>query len=78
MAAVVYDDEWAASGFPVPDELKGKPITGRNMEIWKTDTSKPDEKLMGSIRTFCTRLVGAINRYYAEGNAFGDNPRMSG
>jgi len=71
----VSKHEWVGrgdNGFPV---LEGRVdnIMGKHFEIWKLDMNPVDETLRSAIRSFCTGLVSALNRYYAFGSVFVDD-----
>ena len=67
--------EWVGrgeDGFPV---LQGKveQVSGKFFEIRKTCDLVIDEDTRGVIRMFCSKLVTALNRYYAFGSCFVDD-----
>jgi hypothetical protein len=67
--------EWVGrgeDGFPV---LQGRVevVPGKNFEIRKTCERKIDEDTRGVIRAFCSKLVQALNKYYAFGSCFAED-----
>ncbi|MEW5302816.1 MAG: hypothetical protein WDW38_004072 [Sanguina aurantia] len=78
---VQFDDDIVTKHEFVGKDERGMPllegrvdeIKGKHMEIWKLDSIPVDEDLRATIRSYCTALVSALNRYYAFGSVFVDD-----
>lgn len=62
----------AESGMPEPMGEVTE-VEGAHFEMWKTDDATVDEALRESIRSLCSGVAQALNRYYAFGNVFSED-----
>jgi hypothetical protein len=55
-------------------ELMGEKteVMGANFEFWKVDENSVDDALRESIKTLCSSVAAALNRYYAFGHVFSE------
>ncbi|KAI8464981.1 MAG: hypothetical protein J3K34DRAFT_438416 [Monoraphidium minutum] len=71
---IALKHEWVGrdkEGFPQM-EGNAEEVMGKHIEVWKVDPVKVDEDTRTTIRTFCTGLVSAMNRYYAFGSVWAE------
>lgn len=72
---IAIKHEWVGrgeDGFPI---MQGgqEEVTGKFLEIWKTDNNPVDEPTRAAVRLWCQELGAAINKYYAFGSCFVDD-----
>lgn len=72
---IAIKHEWIGrgeDGFPI---MQGgqEEVTGKYLEIWKTDSNPVDEPTRAAVRLYCQELGAAINKYYAFGSCFVDD-----
>ncbi|KAK9819416.1 hypothetical protein WJX74_001522 [Apatococcus lobatus] len=72
---IAIKHEWVGrgeDGFPL---MQGgqEEVTGKHLEIWKTDSNPVDEPTRAAVRLWCQELGAAINKYYAFGSCFVDD-----